>query len=146
MPVDAREVAWNEGIIADFRAHGGQLTIPPFVGANLLLLTTIGAKSGVPRTSPIGYTRDGERYVIVGSNSGGPTNSAWLYNVRADPTVTVEVGTETFRARATETVGAERRRLFDAHADAIPQFRKYEGMTERELPVVVLERIASGSP
>lgn len=145
MPVDSREATWNEGIIADFRAHSGQVTIPPFVGANLLLLTTTGAKSQVPRTSPIGYTRDGRRYVIVGSNSGGPANSAWLYNIRADPLVTVEVGTETFRARATESVGAERRRLFDAHAEAIPQFRKYEAMTERRLPVIVLERTDKAS-
>lgn len=141
MPIQPGEVAWNEAIIADFRAHGGQISQGPLAGANLVLLTSIGAKSGAARTSPVGYTRDGERYVLVGSNSGGPTNSAWVANVRLHPEVSVEVGAEKFRARATVTEGAERRRLFDAHATAIPAFAKYELMTERELPVVVLDRL-----
>lgn len=141
MPIPPEEVAGNDIIIADFRTHAGQITKGRLAGHNLVLLTTIGAKSGVRRTSPVGYTRDGDRYVLVGSNSGGPTHSAWVANVRAHPEVTVEVGTETFRARATVTKGAERRRLFDAHAAAIPIFVRYEQMTERELPVVVLERL-----
>lgn len=141
MPIQPGEVAWNEATIADFRAHGGQITKGPLAGANLVLLTTTGAKSGRPRTSPVGYTRDGERYVLVGSNSGGPTNSAWVANVKAHPEVTVEVGTKTFPARAKVTEGAERRRLFDAHARVIPIFTEYERMTEREIPVVVLDRL-----
>jgi deazaflavin-dependent oxidoreductase (nitroreductase family) len=140
MPIQPGEVAWNQAIIADFRAHHGQISQGPLAGANLVLLTTTGAKSGLPRTSPVGYTRDGERYVLVGSNSGGPTHSAWVANVKTNPEVTVEVGEETFRARATLTGGAERRRLFDAHATAIPAFAEYERMTEREIPVVVLDR------
>lgn len=141
MPLQPDAEAWNNGIIADYREHAGQLTIPPFVGATLLLLTTTGAKTGQSNTSPVGYMRDGPRYVVVGSNSGGPTNPAWFYNVMTEPLVTVEVGSETFRARARVTEGSERRRLFDIHAAAIPQFAKYEQMTDRELPVVVLERI-----
>jgi len=77
---------------------------------------------------------------VVGSNSGAPTNSAWLYKVRANPIVTVETGSETFRARATATTGAERRRLWDHHVAEIPAFADYERMAEREIPVVVLER------
>lgn len=141
MPIQPAEIAWNTATIKDFRDHGGRITQGPLAGANLLLLTTIGARSGSPRTSPIGYTRDGERYVIVGSNSGGPTNSAWLYNLKANPIATIEVGEETFRARATVTEGAERRRLLDAHIAAIPAFGQYEQMTGRELPVITLERI-----
>jgi deazaflavin-dependent oxidoreductase (nitroreductase family) len=141
MPTSADELSWNDRIIADFREHGGRVTTPPFVDANLLLLTTTGATTGLPRTSPLGYTRDGERYVVVGSNSGGPADSVWLRNLGVDPVVTVEVGPETFRARASVTHGAQRRRLLDAHQAAIPIFVKYEQMTEREIPVVVLERI-----
>ena len=141
MPVEQTEIDWNTATINDFRAHGGRITQGPLAGSNLLLLTTTGAKSGQPRTSPIGYTRDGERYVIVGSNSGGPTNSAWLYNLKANPLATVEVGDETFQVRATITEGAERRRLLDAHIVAIPIFARYEQMTAREIPVIALERI-----
>ncbi len=142
MPVDAETISWNDALIADFRAHDGRLTRGPMAGRSLLLLTSIGAKSGLRRTAPLAFTRDGEHYVIVGSNSGGPTHPAWLANVRANPMVTVEVGAETFRARAAVTSGAERRRLFDAHAAVLPGFAEYQKMTDRELPVVTLERLA----
>ena len=144
MPDDPNELSWNDRIIANFRENHGKVTMPPFQNSNLLLMTSTGAMTGKPRTSPLGYTRDGERYVVVGSNSGGPVQPAWLANVRANPVVTIEAAGETFRARATVTQGAERRRLLDAHQAAIPIFKKYETMTERELPVVTLERIAEG--
>jgi deazaflavin-dependent oxidoreductase (nitroreductase family) len=143
MPIPSPEATWNQKIVEDFRQHGGHVTIPPFVGASLLLLTTIGVTSGLRRTAPLGYTRDGDRYVVAGSNSGGPTNSAWVNNVRVHPIVTVEVGTETFTARASVTAGAERRRLYDAHAAAIPIFVEYERRAPREIPVVTLERIGA---
>lgn len=138
------DASYNDQTIADFRAHEGQITIGRLAGATLLLLTSVGARSGRPQTTPLGYTRDAERYVVVGSNSGSAKQPAWLFNVRADPHVTVEVGTETFRAVATVTTGDERRRLFAAHVEAIPHFATYEKMTERELPVVVLDRVADG--
>ncbi len=83
---------FNQSIIADFRAHGGKVTMDPFVGAPMLLLTTTGAKSGQPRTSPLVYARDGDRYVIFASKGGAPTNPDWYHNLVAHPTVTVEVG------------------------------------------------------
>lgn len=136
--------AWNNGIIANFREHAGQVTIPPFVGASLLLLTATGAKSGLPRTVPLGFRREGDRYVVLGSNSGLPVNSEWFHNLKANPVATVEAGTETFQARARVTEGAERRRLFDATIAKIPAFGDYERMTDREIPVIVLERIDQG--
>lgn len=141
MPIEPAEIAWNAAMIEDFRGHGGRITTGPLAGASLLLLTTIGARSGQAQTSPVGYTRDRDRYVVVGSNSGGPRNSAWLYNVKANPVATVEVGTDSFHVNAIVTEGAERRRLLDAHIAAIPAFGQYEQMTDRELPVVALERI-----
>jgi deazaflavin-dependent oxidoreductase (nitroreductase family) len=141
MPVSDQEAAWNQSIIADLRAHGGQVTQGPLAGSNLLLMTSTGAKSGLPRTTPIGYTRDGDRYVLVGSNSGLDTQPAWVANVRANPDVEAEVGTETFRATATIAEGSERRRLLDAHIAAIPIFGRYEQMTARQLPVIVLSRV-----
>lgn len=142
MPLSAGEAVWNQNHIDDFRAHGGAITQGPLAGANVLLLTTTGAKSGEPRISPLGFTRDGERWIVVGSNSGQPRHPAWLGNVRANPSVTVEVGTETFPALATITTGAERLRLWDAFKAAIPAFAKYEEMAGREIPVITLERVA----
>ena len=133
--------AWNETIMADFRAHGGQITQGRLKGAAVLLMTSIGAKSGMPRIAPVAYHRDGGAYVVVGSNSGRDDQPAWLENVRRNPVVTVEVGTDKFQARARIAEGAERRRLLDARIAAIPQFGQYEKMTSRELPVIVLERI-----
>jgi deazaflavin-dependent oxidoreductase (nitroreductase family) len=142
MPVGAEALAWNARIIQDLREHGGRSTIPPFIESHLLILTTSGATTGERRQSPLGYTRDGERYVVVGSNSGDPLNPVWLRNVLANPSVTVEVEGETFAARANQAEGAEWRRLLDNHQAASPIFRKYEQMTDRRLPVVILEREA----
>jgi deazaflavin-dependent oxidoreductase (nitroreductase family) len=144
MPLSAGETTWNENHIEDFRAHGGTITQGPLAGANVLLLTTIGAKSGEPRVSPLGFTPDGARWVVVGSNSGHPRDPAWVANIRANPRVTIEVGTETFPAVATITAGADRERLWEAHKTAIPAFAKYETMVARVLQVVTLERATPG--
>jgi deazaflavin-dependent oxidoreductase (nitroreductase family) len=131
---------FNEQIIENFRANRGQVTMAPFAGAPLLLLTTTGARSGKERTSPLAYTRDGERYVIIASKGGAPTNPDWYHNVVANPTVTVEVGAERFRARAFVAQGDERTRLYDAQAAIMPGFAEYQTKTTRQIPVVVLER------
>ena len=138
---NARPGGWNDSIIAQFRANGGQMTSGPFTGRTLLLLTTKGAKTSVERTSPLVYSRDGERFVIVASKGGAPTHPAWYHNLRAHPEVTLEVGKEKFRARASVATAAERRRLYDKHAERMPAFWDYEKRTTRKIPVVVLERI-----
>ncbi len=79
----------------------------------------------------------------MGSNSGLPHQPVWLANIRANPIVRVEVGTETFEARATITAGAERERLWAAHVAALPHFARYDAMTERELQIVAIERLAA---
>ena len=137
----ARPRGFNDRLIDDFRAHGGQITSGPFAGRSLLLLTTKGAKTGEERTRPLAYTRDGERLVVVASKGGSPTNPDWYHNLRAHPEVTVEVGPDKFRARATVADDVERRRLFDQHAAKMPAFADYEKKTTRRIPVVVLERL-----
>ena len=131
---------FNQSVIEDFRANKGQISQGPFKGGSLLLLTSHGRKTGTERTNPLAYTRDGDRYVVVASKGGAPTNPDWFGNLRADPRVTVEVGPERFAARATVAKGAERRRLYDAHAARMPAFNEYEKRTSREIPVVILER------
>lgn len=137
----ARPRGFNDRLIDDFRAHGGQITSGPFTGRSLLLLTTKGAKTGEERTSPLAYSRDGDRFVVVASKGGAPSNPAWYHNVRAHPEVTVEVGPDRFRARATVAADVERRRLYEHHAAKMPAFADYEKRTARKIPVVVLERI-----
>jgi deazaflavin-dependent oxidoreductase (nitroreductase family) len=132
---------FNQSVIDDFRQHHGEITRGPFTGRQLILLTTRGRKSGRERTNPLAFTRDGDRYVIVASKGGAPTNPDWFRNLRANPRVTVEVGPERFEANARVVGGAERRRLYDAHAARMPAFADYEKRTSREIPVVVLERV-----
>ena len=138
---NARPRGFNDQLIDDFRAHGGQITSGPFTGRSLLLLTTKGAKTGEERTSPLAYSRDGDRFVIVASKGGAPRHPAWFHNLRAYPDVMVELGREKFHASASVADDNERRRLYDQHAARMPAFADYEKKTTRKIPVVVLERI-----
>ena len=133
---------FNRGLVEEFRATEGHVT-GRFAGRPLLLLTTTGAKSGLDRTIPLLYTRDGENIVVIASKGGEPTNPDWYHNLVANPIVTVELPGDTFRARAVVAQGDERRRLFDQQAAQMPFFADYERTTPRQIPVVVLERIAS---
>src|SRR2546423_2844068 len=132
---------WNDDLIADFRAHG-KVSKGPFLGRDVLLLTTKGAKTGAERTNPLVFSRDGDRLVIAASKGGAPTNPAWYHNLRKNPVVTVELGGETFKAKATVApTEAERRRLYDQHAAKNPGFRDYETKTTRRIPTIWLDRI-----
>ncbi|WP_063038946.1 nitroreductase family deazaflavin-dependent oxidoreductase [Nocardia pseudovaccinii] len=130
---------WNQNIIAEFRANAGKVG-GPFEGKDLLLLTTTGAKTGLPRTNPAAYIRDGNRLVIIASKAGAPDNPDWYHNLRANPKVTLEIGTETIEATATPiTGGPERDRLYAAMVAVMPGFAEYETKTDRVIPVVALE-------
>lgn len=133
---------FTNALVADFRANRGKVTSGPFLGRNLLLLTTTGARSGERRLAPLVYTRDGDRIVVVASKGGAPTNPAWYVNLLANPVVTVELGGETFEARASVTGGEERDRLYAAHAAEHPAFVEYPKKTTRVIPVIHLDRVA----
>lgn len=128
---------WNQTIIAEFRANGGQVG-GRFAGRSLLLLHTTGAKSQLPRVNPLAYTRDGDRLVVIASKGGAPTHPDWYFNLVAHPLVTVEVGTQQIQARATLAAEPERTRLFDQMAAVMPGFAEYQRKTTRRLPVIVL--------
>jgi deazaflavin-dependent oxidoreductase (nitroreductase family) len=130
---------WNKATIEEFRANGGQVG-GRFAGKPLLLLHTIGARSGQPRVNPVACLRDGDRYVIVASKGGAPTNPDWYYNLVANPLVTVEYGTETFQVRATVAAEPERTRLYDQMAADRPTFAEYQRNTTRAIPVIILTR------
>ncbi len=131
---------FTNALIADFRANGGKVSSGPFLGRNLLLLTTTGARTGQPRLSPLVYTRDGDRIVIVASKGGAPTHPAWYHNLLANPVATVELGGETFQARASVAEGPERDRLYAAHVVDHPAFAEYQAKTTRVIPVILLDR------
>lgn len=131
---------FNAGVVKEFRANEGKVG-GMFEGKDLLLLTTIGAKSGEERISPLAFTRDGDRFVIAASMGGAPKNPAWYHNVIANPKVTLEIGTEKFTATATVIADrAERDRLYAKMIEFSEGFAEYEKKTTRLIPVVVLER------
>ncbi|MFN8678905.1 MAG: nitroreductase family deazaflavin-dependent oxidoreductase [Thermomicrobiales bacterium] len=130
---------FNTQVIAEFRANEGKVG-GPFAGAPMILITTTGAKSGQPRVAPLVYTTDGDRYVVIASKGGAPTNPDWYYNIAANPEITVEIGGETFPARAEIAAEPERTRLFDAQAALMPGFREYQNNTTRIIPVITISR------
>lgn len=133
---------FNQAIIEEFRANNGKVG-GYFAGANMLLLHTVGAKSGQPRTNPMVYVTDGDRLVVIASKGGADTHPDWYYNLLANPIVTVELGTEQFRARATAiTEEPERSRLYAKMVAHRSGFAEYEQKTTRKIPAIILERFS----
>ncbi len=132
---------FNQAVIDEFRANAGRVG-GYFAGANMLLLHTIGAKSGQPRTTPLVYVTDGARFVVIASKGGADSNPDWYYNLLAHPIVMVELGTEQFQARATAvTEEPERSRLYAQMVAHRPGFAEYEHKTTRTIPAILLERV-----
>ena len=145
----------NRAVIKEFRANQGKVVglleeTPDLqalaskldiLGQPLLLLTMAGAKTGRTLVRPVCYSRDGHRLVIIASRGGDPRNPPWYYNLVANPVVIVEVGTEKFKAKATQVYGAERDRLFAEAAKRMPLFAEYQNKTKRQIPLLVLTRI-----
>jgi len=132
---------WNSKIIAEFRANEGKVG-GQFEGAPLLLLHTVGAKSGQPRVNPMMYQDIGANNVAVfASKAGAPTNPDWYHNLLANPRVSAEIGTGTVEAVARVAEGDERERIWAAQKRAYPGFADYETKTTRQIPVVILEPV-----
>ena len=127
----------NQKIIEEFRANEGRVG-GYFEGKSLLLLHTKGAKSGQERINPVACVRDGERLVVIASKGGAPTNPDWFYNIRANPLVSIEIGTEKFQAQADVAEEPERSRLYEKMVDVMPGFDDYRRKTTRKIPVIVL--------
>ena len=130
---------WNRKIIEEFRDNEGKVG-GNFAGAPLLLLHTIGARSGNERISPVMYQDLGDgRLAIFASKGGAPTNPDWYHNLIADPDVTAEIGTQTLHFRARVASSDERTPIWTKQKQDYPGFAGYEAKTEREIPVVILE-------
>ena len=131
---------FNAKIIEEFRANGGVVG-GMFEGRDMLLLHTTGQQSGAARTSPLVYRPNGDdSWVIFASYGGAPKDPAWFGNLVAQPDVDIEVGTDTVAVRARVAEGAEREQLWTAQKAEVPGFADYEAKTDRQIPVVVLDR------
>jgi deazaflavin-dependent oxidoreductase (nitroreductase family) len=133
---DIRET--NRRVIEQFRAGGA---VEGMQRERLLLLTTVGRRTGRPYTAPMMFHRDGDRLLVIASNIGSPRHPDWYLNLEADPVVTVEVGDEdgaSRRAVATPLQGEEYTRIWEMLKETYPFFADHEARTERTIPVVAL--------
>ena len=127
----------NQKIIDEFRANDGKVG-GHFEGKTLLILHTIGARTGKERIKPVAYVRDGKKYAVIASKGGAPTNPDWYHNILAHPRLTVEVGTETLQVEAKVAEEPERTRLYNKMVEMMPGFDDYRRRTERVIPVIKL--------
>ena len=138
VPSDQEFLAYNQGVISEFRANHGVVSQPPFP---ILLLTTTGARTGRSATVPLGFAVDDNgRVFVMASKAGAPKHPAWFHNLKANPSVTVELGERSFQAQAVVTEGEERDRLYGMISDGASE---YEKNTDRVFPVIVLEGVRS---
>ena len=131
--------AYENALLADMRAHGGQVTEGGMKGEPVLFLTSTGAKTGQPRRRVLNFSRDGDAYVVAGTAGGAPTDPKWVANVRANPTVSVEGEGRVFEGQAAVAEGGsnpERIRLWNQHVATIPRFGAYPEQTGRAIPMV----------
>ncbi|MFJ8054660.1 nitroreductase/quinone reductase family protein [Streptomyces sp. NPDC096142] len=136
---------FNQPIIDEFRANKGRMS-GYFEGARLLLLTTTGARTGNPHTTPVGYLPDGDRVLVIASAAGSDRHPDWFRNLVAHPHVTVESGVFTYDAEAVVLTGEERDEVFARAVEADPGWAAYQEKTERVIPVVALHSLAQGGP
>jgi deazaflavin-dependent oxidoreductase (nitroreductase family) len=134
---------FNSRTIAEFRKNHGRVG-GYFEGAPLLLLHTIGRRTGKEWVKPVMYLKDGERYLVFASKGGADTNPDWYYNLKAHPDVRMEVGDETINVHAEEVLGPEHDLLYGRQASLYPAFADYQKRTKRVIPVVALTRRNKG--
>lgn len=128
---------FNQKIIDEFRATGGRVG-GPFEGAPMLLLHTVGARSGIERVNPMMYLESDDRRFVFASKAGASTNPDWYRNLVANPSVRVEVGSDEYAATARPVDGPERDRIYTEQARRYPGFAEYQEKTDRVIPVVEL--------
>jgi deazaflavin-dependent oxidoreductase (nitroreductase family) len=136
----ADQFTTNAAVIAHFRANGGQVPAPYDDPPPMVLLHTIGAKSGREHIVPMRAMVDGEALYLFASAHGSPRHPDWYYNLRAHPEILIELGTETIPVRAIELSGAERDAIFARQAARFPVFADYARRLERTIPVIRLDR------
>jgi deazaflavin-dependent oxidoreductase (nitroreductase family) len=131
---------FNAKIVAEFRANEGQVG-GPLAGTPMILIHHVGAKSGTVRVTPLACNPQPDaRLAIVASNGGSPAHPDWYYNLKANPAITVEVGTQTFTVVAEELDDAARAELWPRLVAASPAVAEHQAKTTRQIPVFMLTR------
>ena len=131
---------FDDKIIAEFRANGGRVS-GSLAGTPMILIHHIGAKSGIERVTPLACNpQDDGRIVIVASNGGAPTHPSWYFNLKANPRIEVEAGTETFTVLAEELDGSARAELWPKLIAASPSIAEFQAKTARRIPLFALSR------
>jgi proline iminopeptidase len=130
---------FGDGHVRRYRETGGEVGYL-WNDVTTLILGTTGRRTGKPRAKALIFGQDGDRYVVVASKGGARRHPDWYLNLRDNPKVKVQVRDEVFRARARTAEGAERERLWDQMAKIWPAYNDYQRKTDRQIPVVVLER------
>ena len=139
-------LAWKLGSGAHagvYRATGGKL-FGRMGKSPILLLNTVGRKSGKKRTSPLLYAMDGEDFVIIASKGGASAHPAWYLNLMANPEATVEIEDREVRVKAEEADSEEKSRLWQKMVEMYPAYDAYQEKTEREIPLLVLHPVERG--
>jgi deazaflavin-dependent oxidoreductase (nitroreductase family) len=131
---------WNAEVIAEFRANNGEVKAPYDNPPPMLLLHTIGAKSGKLHIVPMRALADGEALYVFASAHGSARNPDWYYNLIANPDITIEKGSQTLPIHATELTGAERDAIFARQAARFATFAEYQRKLSRTIPVIRLDR------
>lgn len=132
---------WVKDHIERYVATGGEDGHEWQPGVYTLLLTTTGRKSGEAKRTALIYQPDGAGFAVVASNGGSTGHPAWYLNLLADPSAHVQVGSEEFTAKARTATAEERPRLWALMNEVWPSYTEYQTKTDREIPVVVLDRV-----
>ena len=130
---------WNAQIITEFRANQGK--VAAFGDGPMVILHSTGAKSGLQRENPLVPLLLGDDMYLVASKAGAPSHPDWYYNLKANPRVEIEFGTERFAADTVEVTGAQRDVLYAKQVEAQPGFAEYEKKTDRVIPVLAVNRV-----
>jgi deazaflavin-dependent oxidoreductase (nitroreductase family) len=141
VPTDEEFMDGNRNVLDEFRANNG---IVASLGFPVLLMTTTGARTGRRTTVPLGFAVDNGRVFVVASKGGSSKHPAWFHNLRANPSVRIELGSNAYQAMARAAKGQERDRLFEVMKSHAPDLRTYERQAHRTIPVVVLEGVPPG--
>lgn len=132
---DTAAPTFEDRVIADMRAHDGNVTTGPLAGHPLLIMTSTGAVTGQPRRAVLTWSKDGDDFIVAGTAGGSRTDPLWLRNLAANPHVTIERGNRVFEATATLVPEPDRTRLWERHVDALPWFADYPRKSGRQIPL-----------
>jgi deazaflavin-dependent oxidoreductase (nitroreductase family) len=133
---DTAAPTFEDRVIADMRAHDGNVTTGPLAGHPLLLMTSTGAATGLPRRAVLTWSKDGGDFIVAGTAGGSRTDPTWLRNIAANPQVTIEQANRVLGATATIVPEPDRTRLWEQHVDALPWFADYPRKSGRQIPLV----------